>query len=185
MRLFVGLSFEKKTRLTLKLLASGLDGVRWVQPENLHLTLRFIGDVNFQDAVELDSVLAGITSEPFDLQFSGLGYFGKGHKPRALWVDIVPNTALSKLHKKVERGVISAGFGVEGRKFKPHVTIARFHGRKPRNLKSYLNANGAFSGVPVSVLSFTLFESFLGHLGSHYVALNEYPLRALKTELNK
>ena len=178
MRLFVGLSFTNEIQLALSHLASGLDGVRWVKPENLHLTLRFVGDVSFREAVDLDWFLSTIDSEPFNLQLGGLGCFGKEEKPRALWVDIPPNKALSKLQGKVERGVMNAGFGAEGRKFKPHVTLARFRGRRPRNLRSYLSANGAFSTLPFTVSTFTLFESHLGHGGSHYVAINEYAFGA-------
>jgi 2'-5' RNA ligase len=176
MRLFVGLSFTNKIRQRLGHLASGLENLRWVQPENYHLTLRFIGDVSAQDAFDLDLILGAIGSEPFNLKFCGLGYFGKAEKPRSIWVDIAPNEALFRLHQKVERGVISAGFGAEGRKFKPHVTLARFRSRKPRNFASYFGVNGAFSTAPFLVASFTLFESSLGHGGSDYTALNEYPL---------
>lgn len=176
MRLFVGLSFAHEIRLVLGHLASGLDSVRWVKSENLHLTLRFIGDVSIGDAADLDLMLSAIDSEPFDLQFRGLGYFGKGEKPRSLWVDITPNKNLLRLQEKVERSVVNAGFSVEGRKFKPHVTLGRFRGRKPRNFDSYLITNGGFSTAPFTVSSFVLFESHLGHGGSHYVALSEYPL---------
>ena len=176
MRLFVGLSFTNKIRQRLSHLASGLDNVRWVQPENYHLTLRFIGDVSAQDAVDLDLILGAIDSEPFNLQFCGLGYFGKAERPRSIWVDIAPNEALLRLRGKVERGLINSGFGAEGRKFKPHVTLVRFRSQNPRNFSSYFRANGAFSTAPFLVSSFTLFESSLGHGGSNYVVLNEYPL---------
>ena len=181
MRLFVGLSFSENIRRSLGCLLSGLDNARWVKPENFHLTLRFIGDVNSRDAADLDSILASIYGETFNLELAGLGYFGKNDKLRTLWVDIVPNKPLLRLHKKVERGVISAGFGAKVRKFKPHVTLAQFGGRKPRDFDSYFFANGAFSMAPFKVSSFTLFESYLGRGGSHYVTLAEYPLHAPET----
>ena len=176
MRLFVGLSLTNTIRERLSYLASGLDNARWVKPENYHLTLRFIGDLSAQDAADLDLILRAISSELFHLQFCGIGYFGKAEKPRSIWVDVAPNKALFRLHGKVERSVINSGFGAEGRKFKPHVTLARFRSRKPRNFASYFGMNGAFSTAPFLVSSFTLFESSLGHGGSNYTALNEYPL---------
>ena len=176
MRLFVGLSLTNTIRQRLGYLASGLDNARWVKPENYHLTLRFIGEASAQDAADLDFILSAINSESFHLQFCGMGYFGKAEKPRSIWVDVVPNKALFWLQGKVERSVINAGFGAEGRKFKPHVTLARFRARKPRNFASYFSENGAFSTAPFLVKSFTLFESNLGYGGSNYVAVNEYPL---------
>ena len=97
---------------------------------------------------------------------------------RALWAGIAPNDGLSRLQDKVERAAVRAGFGDEGRKFKPHITIARFRGRKPRNLGDYLDVHGAFSTALFPVSSFTLFESHMGHGGSHYIPLNDYSLTA-------
>ena len=175
-RLFVGLSFPRDIQQSLSVLASGLDGARWVKPESLHLTLRFMGDVSKRDAADLDAALSNIIAPVFVLRCSGLGHFGKGDKVRALWARIAPNECLSRLQGKVERAAFRVGIGDEGRKFKPHITLARFRGRKPPNLRDYLNANGAFSTKPFSVSSFTLFESYMGHGGSHYVPLKDYYL---------
>ncbi len=176
MRLFVGLSFTNNIRQTLHQLASGLDNARWVEPENYHLTLRFIGEVNNHDAGDVDLNLSAVDSEPFYLQFSGIGYFGKVEKPRSIWANIASNRALSLLQGKVERGVINSGFDAEGRRFRPHVTLARFRSRTPRNFTPYFSANGTFSTAPFLVSSFTLFESKMGRGGSNYLALKEYPL---------
>ena len=178
MRLFVGLSFPSDIRQSLSVLASGLNGARWVEPEGLHLTLRFMGDVSTRDAADLDAALSAIMEPAFALWCSGLGHFGKGDKVRALWARIAPNEGLSRLREKVERAAFHVGFGDEGRKFKPHITLARFRGPNPRNLGEYLNVHGAFSTEPFLVSSFTLFESHMGHGGSHYVPLNDYSLTA-------
>ena len=178
MRLFVGLSFPNDIRQSLCVLTSGLDGARWVKLDSLHLTLRFIGDVSTRDAADLDAALSTIMEPAFNLRCLGLGHFGKGGKVRALWAGIAPNDGLSRLQDKVERAAVRAGFGDEGRKFKPHITIARFRGRKPRNLVDYLDVHGAFSTALFPVSSFTLFESHMGHGGSHYIPLTNYSLTA-------
>ena len=178
MRLFVGLSFPNEIRQSLSVLASGLDGARWVKSESLHLTLRFIGDVNPRDATDLDAALSTIIEPVFAMRCCGIGHFGKGKKVRALWVGTAPNEGLSRLQDKVERAALRTGFVDEGRKFRPHITIARFRGRNPRNLGGYLSANGAFSSALFIVSSFTLFESYMGYGGPHYIPLNNYHLIA-------
>ncbi len=176
MRLFVGLSVTDDIRQSLSALASGLDGASWVKPESLHLTLRFVGDVSTRDAVDLDTALSSIMEPTFALRCLGLGHFGSGDKLRAIWAGVAQSKGLSRLQGKVERAAFSAGFRDKGRKFKPHITLARFRSRKSQNLGDYLIANGAFSTVPFPVTSFTLFESHMGHGGSHYIPLNAYSL---------
>ena len=80
-----------------------------------------------------------------------------------------------QLKAKVEKAALRAGFKPEGRKFKPHVTLARFRGQQ-LDLRDYFSANGAFSTTPFSVKAVTLFESHLGRGGAHYLALQHYPL---------
>ena len=176
MRLFVGLSFPNHIRQSLCVLASGIDGARWVKPESLHLTLRFLGDVSARDAVGLDTALSTIMEPAFPLRCLGLGHFGRGDKLRALWAGIAQNKDLLRLQGKVEGAAFSAGFGDKGRKFKPHITLARFRNPKSQNLGDYLNAYGAFSTEPFPVTFFTLFESHMCHGGSHYIPLSDYSL---------
>lgn len=176
MRLFVGLPLPEDIRAVLGSMCNGLDGARWVKPESMHLTLRFVGEVGGADAADLDMALNDVRASAFEMQCRDLGHFGKAGKVRALWAGVPENAGLNQLQDKVERAVAGAGYGSEGRKFKPHVTLARFRGRVPRGLGDYLNARGAFSSALFSVSSFTLFESRMGHGGSHYVPLNDYPL---------
>lgn len=178
MRLFVALALPQDIRFSIAAISGGLDGARWVKPENLHLTLRFIGEVGRREADDLDSALGDIAGPVFEMQCRGLGHFGKAQKVRAIWADVAPSAGLMHLQDKVESAVARAGHGAEGRKFKPHITLARFRGRPPRNLGDYLEAHGAFVTAPFQISAFTLFESHMGHGGSHYVPLSEYPLRA-------
>ena len=175
MRLFVGISLPADIRLALGTLCSGLAGARWVSQENMHLTLRFIGDADNASATDLDAELNEVQMPVFELAFSGIGNFSKGARLRALWAGVESNEALLHLQGKVEKAAQRAGFEPEGRKFTPHMTLARFKGQRV-DLGDYLEANGAFATAPFPVEQFTLFESHLGHGGAHYVSLNDYPL---------
>ncbi len=176
MRLFVGLTLPDDIRASLAGVCAGLDGARWVKPENLHMTLRFIGEVGGAEAGDIDAALGTINAPAFQLQCQGLGHFGKAAKVRALWAGLTPSDALSHLQEKIESAVARAGYGAEGRKFKPHITLVRIRGRPPKNLGDYMAAHGAFTTAPFSINAFTLFESHMGHGGSHYVPISEYPL---------
>lgn len=120
-RLFVGLAIPDGVAARLSMLCAGLPGATWGEPANLHLTLRFIGEVEDSAAEEIDHMLAGIQSEAFSLELSGLGTFGEGPKTRALWAGVAPSPALAHLHAKIESAVVRTGQPPEGRKFTPHV----------------------------------------------------------------
>ncbi|MBT6095762.1 MAG: RNA 2',3'-cyclic phosphodiesterase [Rhodospirillaceae bacterium] len=176
MRLFVGIALPADIRLALSSLCSGLAGARWVKPENMHMTLRFIGEADSGMAADLDTELSDIHVPAFDLRLTGIGNFSKRSRLRALWAGVETSAALIHLQHKVEQAAVRAGFPPEGRKFTPHVTLARFKGQHVK-LGEYLEANGVFSSAPFPIEAVTLFESHLGHGGSHYVALNEYLLQ--------
>ncbi len=178
MRLFVGISLPADIRLSLATLCSGLAGARWVTPENMHMTLRFIGDADGGMAEDLDAELSGIQVPEFDIKLTGIGSFSKRSRLRAVWAGVETNAALIHLQRKIEQAAVRAGFPPEGRKFTPHITLARFKTQQI-DLGDYLEANGAFSSAPFPLEAVTLFESHLGHGGSHYVALNDYPLRGI------
>lgn len=177
MRLFVGLALPDEVRDDLSRIAGGLSGARWVDPESLHLTLRFVGEVDRGAAEDLDASLTGVDAPAFDMAFDGLGTFGNDRKQRALWAAVPPNPALEHLRAKVESAVVRAGFEPERRKFKPHVTLARLHGVAPDRLGAYLAHNGAFGTEAFTVDSFVLFRSHLGDEGARYEALADYPLQ--------
>ncbi len=175
MRLFVGIALPPDIRMALGTLCAGISGTRWVKPENLHVTLRFIGEASRGAAQDLDAALGDVHVPAFEMRFCGIGDFSKKSRLKALWSGVAANPALTHLQGKVEKAAQRAGFAPEGRKFTPHVTLARFKGQRV-DLGHYLETNGAFSTEPFVVENFTLFESHLGHGGSHYVVLNEYPL---------
>ena len=176
MRLFIGIALPGEVRRRLAGLCSGLPNARWVEPANMHITLRFIGEVPGDEADILHQFLGGIEAPAFTLTLAGLGSFGSARKVRALWVDIAADPGLVHLQEKVESAVARAGFEPQGRKFKPHVTIARLKGTPAGRVGEYLEQGGAFRAGPFTVSAFTLYRSHLGHKGAHYESLAEYPL---------
>ncbi len=177
-RLFVGIALPEDIRARLGALCGGLPGARWVDAENLHLTLRFIGDVGRDAAEDIHDALERVRGAPFELTVSGLGCFETGRKVRALWADVGREERLVWLQERIESVLVRTGVEPERRKFKAHVTLARFrNGGSPR-IGDFLEAHNTFSAGPFPVEAFTLFRSFLGREGPHYEALAEYPLRA-------
>ncbi len=175
-RLFVGLQLPDSVVSRLQIMCSGLPGALWVESANMHITLRFIGEVDEHEADELDRWLASVTTPPFNLELRGLGTFGQGHKIRALWAGVVPSAPLHHLQTKVESTVVRAGQSPEARKFTPHVTLARFSHPGPARLQSFVEGNNLFQAGPFPVDRFTLFESRLGKGGAVYVPLAHYDL---------
>jgi RNA 2',3'-cyclic 3'-phosphodiesterase len=176
MRLFVALSLPENLRWQLQLLCSGLPDVRWVPPENFHITLRFIGDVDGGVVEDIDAGLAGIRAPGFRLQLAGVGHFGSGGKVRSLWAGVAREPALQHLHDKVESAVVRAGLEPNGQKFTPHVTLARPKGVKLPKLPDFLARHSLFRSEPFEVTHFTLYSSFLSHSGAIYQAERSYEL---------
>src|SRR5436190_24207034 len=108
LRLFVGIGFPPELKLRLSLLCSGVPGAKWVDPGNLHLTLRFIGEVGEDVAADIDEALARVRARPFTIQLAGTGVFGGG-KPRTLWAGIERQPGLGALHDKIEQALVRAG----------------------------------------------------------------------------
>ena len=167
-RLFVGLALSDLHRQRLVHLSAGVEGARWVAAENLHITLRFIGEVDEDVGEDLAQALHGVRSDPFDVTLKGVGTFG--HPPHSVWAGVVdtPSGALAHLHANVESALVRAGLKPEGRKYTPHVTLARFRHVKAGQLAGFLETNVDLAYEPFSVTGFTLFESHLSPRGAQY-----------------
>lgn len=176
MRLFVALALPDGIVARLNLMCSGIPGARWAAPANMHITLRFVGEVDEPAAEEINFNLTHIEAPAMDLELQGLGTFGQGHKARALWVGVPPTPALAHLQSKVGSAVVRAGQPPEGRKFTPHATIARLNTPETGRLQSFIEGNNLFKAGPFTVDRFTLFESRPGKGGPVYTALEDYPL---------
>lgn len=176
MRLFVGLDLPWELRETLRGLAGGLPGARWVPPENYHLTLRFIGETPRYLAEEIDHALAVLSVRGFTLQLAGLGMFEKGGRPQSLWVAAARDPGLDHLRSKIETALQRIGLPADRRRFAPHVSIARVDGAPPDHLAAYLQAHNLFRAAPVVMDQFVLFRSQLGKERAVYTPEVEYAL---------
>ena len=181
MRLFIALELPPAVRQDLAQLCHGIPGARWVAEENFHLTLRFLGELDGGQARDVDTALAAVRAEGFSLCLSGLGQFGDGRKLRALWVGVEANDSLRQLQQRVENSVVAAGLPREGRKYRPHVTLARFKSNPGEKFGMYLASHSLFRAGPWPIESFTLFSSFLGHGGPSYRAEAVYSLQTPAT----
>ena len=142
-RLFTGLEIPAEIGQTLSNLRGGLPGARWIDPENYHVTLRFIGDIDGVAANEIAALLFRINRKPFDVALQGLSSFG-GKKPRAVGASIVPSRPLIELQAELERLMQRFGLDPEGRKFTPHVTLARLRDASNQDVADYLSVRGYF-----------------------------------------
>jgi len=174
-RLFVGLEIPEPVRGLLGSLQTGVPGARWVRPEQVHLTLRFIGEVDGAKANDIDDAMSAISAEPFALELAGVGEFG-GNKPRALWVGIPANDRLTHLQRKIETGLQRVGLEAETRKFTPHVSLARLKETSRGHVMDYLTDHALFASGPFEVKQFVLFSSQLGSNGSIYRVERAYVL---------
>ena len=175
LRLFVGIEFPPELKLRLSLLETAIARAKWVDPGNLHLTLRFIGEIAEDVAADVDEALARLKAHPFTLQLAGTGVFG-GNKPRALWVGVAREPALVALRDKIEQALIRIGLDPEPRKFAPHVTLARLRDPALDMLGEFLAANAQFRAPPLPVEHFSLIASFPTKAGSIYEDQADYPL---------
>jgi RNA 2',3'-cyclic 3'-phosphodiesterase len=176
-RLFTGLEIPAVLSDSLSLLRGGLPGARWIDPENYHLTLRFIGDVDDGVAQEIEWLLGKIRREDFELRIDGLQSFG-GRKPRAIVAMVVPSPAVMELQAEHERLMQRAGLDPEGRKYTPHVTLARLRDTSSFEVAEYLSARAGFRSQPFTVSRFVLFSARASVGGGPYVVEAAYPLAA-------
>ena len=176
-RLFSAVEIPKSVAERLTMLRAGLTGARWIDPENYHLTLRFIGDVDGATARDFESALGEIVVAPFELEVTGLGSFGGG-KPRAIFAGIGPSQGLDALRRANERAAREAGLPPEGRNYKPHVTLARLKGARAEAVAAYLQRQGGIGPEPFTVSRFVLYSSRNSVGGGPYVVEAAYPLES-------
>ncbi|HEY8613700.1 MAG TPA: RNA 2',3'-cyclic phosphodiesterase [Roseomonas sp.] len=175
-RLFVALALPDMLRTQISMLAGGIQGARWVPPENYHLTLRFIGEVEGWRADEVDEALSTIRCRPFELCLRGVGTFEKAGKIQTLWIGVEKCEGLTHLQSKVETALQRMGLDPERRRFAPHITLARTDKAPPEKLVSWVQSHNLFRAPPVAMEHFTLFSSRLGKENPVYVPEVEYEL---------
>lgn len=174
-RLFTGLEIPRALREELALMKGSLAQARWTEPENYHLTLRFIGDVEANLAREIDLSLTAIRQAPFALTLDALDCLGGG-KPHSLVARAQASPALLDLQGAIERRLQRLGLAAEPRKFTPHVTLARINGMTARTVADYLAGRGLFRSRGFEVNEFALYSARALTGGGPYVVEAHYPL---------
>lgn len=184
-RLFIALDLPAEIKAAIRLLCTGLPGARWVPDEQLHLTLRFIGDLNPSLLVEVKDHLAEVRAKPFPLHLEGVGLFPPVGRPRVLWVGLKKSDALLELRTEVDRVLEHLDIPPEKKKFAPHLTIARLAKRPEPLLGAYLLAHNLFRQPPFRVNSFRLYTSILRPAGAVHTCEAEYLLRTDPREVGQ
>jgi len=174
-RLFTGIEIPQVIAQGLSTLRGGVPGARWIDPENYHMTLRFIGDVDGATARDVLQILGGVRRTSFDLVLDRLDQFG-GRKPRAVFAGASPNPALIELQAEHERLLQRIGLPPEQRKFSPHVTLARLRDTSAHQVADYLSSRALFRSPAFPVSRFVLFSSKSSTGGGPYVVEAAYPL---------
>lgn len=175
-RLFVALALPDGVARGLLTLQAGVPGARWSSRDQLHLTLRFIGEVDGRDASAVDDALLAISAPRFTLALKGVGEFG-GKNPRALWVGVRDVEAITHLQRKVETALQRVGLPAEERKFTPHVTLARLRGSPRGRVLDFLADHALYASEAFDVTEFILYSSALTPNGSLYSPERSYTLR--------
>lgn len=175
-RLFVAIRPPEKIRDRLIDAMDESADFRWVSDDNLHLTLKFIGEVERPIADDVLSTLGQIRSGRFHLRLTGTGRFER-RSGGALWAGVEPREPVAALAAKVDRACLSAGIPAERRLFHPHITLARWSGRRSREVASFLQASRGIASDPFEVDHFTLFESRLSRHGAQYESIAQFGLQ--------
>jgi RNA 2',3'-cyclic 3'-phosphodiesterase len=185
-RLFVALDFPDAVRQSLRELIARLQpecrGARWVRPEAMHVTLKFIGEIPEEKIQPIQAALAPVHStQPVDLHFRGLGFFPNERRPRVLWVGMEASANLPELVASIERALVPLGIPAESRDFVPHLTLARFQtdGALRRDLEKLVRVTGelkAYDFGKTRETEFYLFRSILKRSGAEYTRLQTFPI---------
>ena len=174
-RLFTALEVPADIRLRLSLLRGPLPGAHWIDPDNMHLTLRFAGDITEHEANDFAQALDGVSAAALAFDITGVGSFGGKH-PTILYADIAPNEALDALQRQHERAARIAGLAAEPRPFKAHVRLARLRQTRVTPVARFLETYGDLRLGPISVERFVLFSARAGTGGGPYAIEETYDL---------
>lgn len=174
-RLFVGLRPPAPVRAQLLALMGGIAGARWQKDEQLHITLRFIGEVERPVAEDVALILSQAHAAPIEAAIDGVGQFDSRGRPNAVWAGVRPHGALAELHKKIDQALVRCGLEPERRAYLPHITLARMNAASGA-ADRFLESHAGLASAPFTLDHFLLFESHLGREGASYDAVERYPL---------
>lgn len=174
-RLFVAIRPPRAIRERLLAMMGGVPLARWQDDDQLHLTLRFIGEVDRHCAEDIAAALGTVRQPRFALGLSGVGRFDRQGRIEALWVGVAPHAPLKALHRKIDQTIVRTGLPPEGRAYMPHITLARFPRHNATSAPVTLPA-AALAGGDCEISEFCLYESELGGSGATYSKVARYPL---------
>ncbi len=174
-RLFIAIRPPSFIRAQLLDVMGGVNTARWQSDDQLHLTLRFIGEVDRHCAQDVAAALASVVGRSFSISLQGAGHFGRGSRGGSLWIGVAPHEPLVALHKKVDEACRRAGLPSESRAYLPHITVARM-GRDAGSIDAFLQTASATASDPFVVDAFYLYESRLGSGDALYEIAERYRL---------
>jgi 2'-5' RNA ligase len=176
-RLFVALDLPDAIKDSLLPLMRGLGDVRWIDPDQLHLTLRFIGEVDNGEANDIADALSLVQGYPFDLRLKGLGHFPPRGEPKVIWVGIERQPELKALKRRIDQALKQVGIDRDPQKYTPHVTLARLR-QPPRQagLATYLMRHALYQSSSFPISGFKLYSSWLDSAGADYQVEASYDL---------
>ena len=174
-RLFVAIRPPEAIRALLLGAMGGISGARWQTEDQIHLSLRFVGEVDRHRAEDIAAALAGIHHPRFEIAINGIGAFERRGQPEIVWAGVTPHEPLKTLHKKVDQAMARVGVEPDQRAYLPHITLARLK-RSSGPVRNLLEASGGLRSPPFPVDAFALFESQLTPDGAVYTAVEAYPL---------
>jgi RNA 2',3'-cyclic 3'-phosphodiesterase len=174
-RLFVAILPPAAIRAQLRSIMGGVAGARWQRDDQLHLTLRFIGQADRRSLEDIAATLDATRFPPFEISLRGIGTFDRKGVVESLWAGVADGQSLAMLHRKIDRALVCAGIDSEGRAYKPHITLARF-GRNGGDVGAFLAAHEGMTLAAFPVTAFHLFESRLHADGGEHEIVASYPI---------
>lgn len=174
-RLFVAIRPPDEIRDRLLGAMGGVSGARWQTDEQLHLTVRFIGEVDRHAAGDIHAALGGVHHPRFSIAIKGIGTFDRRGRAEAVWAGVFPQEPLRVLHNKVDQAIARVGIAPEQRAYLPHITLARLN-RSSGPVRNLLEQSGGLSSPLFVVDHFALYESRLTPEGAVYTVVERYPL---------
>ena len=175
-RLFVAIDPPDGIRGQLSAVCCGLPDARWTPPEQFHLTLCFIGEVDGSSFLDIREALAEIPFPAFALRLQGVGFFPPRGQPRVVWAGVEKSEPLLVLQRKIATRLFNLGCAPENRKFSPHITLARLQQTSAAKVGKYLELHGLLGSAPFVVRQLLLYSSILGRKGASHVVEQRYPL---------
>lgn len=182
MRLFAAIEIPASVRDALASAISELRAIspeqRWVPAENLHITLKFLGETNAESLSAVTKALTNVTSRPaVSLEIAGLGFFPGGKRPRVIAAGVIAGPNLAALASAIDGALLPLGVAPNEHEYRPHLTLARLReGRLAEPLLEAVRGAGSRKFGTIQAAAFQLFESKLERRGAIYTRLSDFPL---------